>query len=145
MARSRSPGKMPPKRRSIAGGNPAGDYPVGYRKPPVASRFKKGVSGNPKGRPRPKPDIHAIMRDALFKRVVVREKGRIRKIPYLEALLRKAQADAINGSLKPLMELVKFCHLSGLVSFDQLSEPQRTTFRVVFVDPEQKKPPDTEE
>jgi uncharacterized protein DUF5681 len=24
---------------------------VGYGKPPVASRFKKGMSGNPKGRP----------------------------------------------------------------------------------------------
>ena len=27
------------------------DYEVGYRKPPVAFRFKKGASGNPKGRP----------------------------------------------------------------------------------------------
>lgn len=27
------------------------EYEVGYRKPPVAYRFKKGVSGNPKGRP----------------------------------------------------------------------------------------------
>ena len=27
------------------------DYDVGYRKPPAAFRFKKGVSGNPKGRP----------------------------------------------------------------------------------------------
>jgi hypothetical protein len=27
------------------------DDEVGYRKPPAAFRFKKGVSGNPKGRP----------------------------------------------------------------------------------------------
>jgi hypothetical protein len=27
------------------------DYEVGYRKPPAAFRFKKGASGNPKGRP----------------------------------------------------------------------------------------------
>jgi len=27
------------------------DYEVGYRKPPAEFRFKKGVSGNPKGRP----------------------------------------------------------------------------------------------
>jgi hypothetical protein len=27
-------------------------YPVGYRKPPVHSRFKKGQSGNPRGRPK---------------------------------------------------------------------------------------------
>ena len=27
-------------------------YAVGYRKPPTHSRFKKGKSGNPKGRPK---------------------------------------------------------------------------------------------
>jgi Family of unknown function (DUF5681) len=30
----------------------SGDYQVGRGKPPVASRFRKGQSGNPKGRPR---------------------------------------------------------------------------------------------
>ena len=29
-----------------------GDYTVGYGKPPTATRFKKGQSGNPKGRPK---------------------------------------------------------------------------------------------
>ena len=29
----------------------APSYEVGYRKPPAASRFKRGESGNPKGRP----------------------------------------------------------------------------------------------
>lgn len=27
-------------------------YKIGYRRPPIASRFRPGVSGNPKGRPR---------------------------------------------------------------------------------------------
>ena len=29
-----------------------GTYEVGYKKPPKATRFKPGLSGNPKGRPR---------------------------------------------------------------------------------------------
>ena len=28
------------------------DYEVGYKKPPIHTRFKPGVSGNPKGRPK---------------------------------------------------------------------------------------------
>ena len=30
----------------------SGDYLVGYGKPPAATKFKKGQSGNPSGRPR---------------------------------------------------------------------------------------------
>ena len=30
----------------------SGDYRVGYGKPPLETRFKKGQSGNPGGRPR---------------------------------------------------------------------------------------------
>lgn len=32
-------------------------YDVGYGKPPASSRFRKGVSGNPKGRPRKSPEF----------------------------------------------------------------------------------------
>lgn len=39
-------------------------YAVGYGKPPVASRFKKGVSGNLKGRPRKPRDAHATATEA---------------------------------------------------------------------------------
>ena len=35
------------------------DYKVGHRKPPKHSRFKKGVSANPKGRRKRKPLLAA--------------------------------------------------------------------------------------
>ena len=36
-------------------------YRVGYRRPPAATRFKLGVSGNPKGRPRGARNYKGIM------------------------------------------------------------------------------------
>ena len=38
---------------------------VGYKKPPVSSRFEKGKSGNPKGRPRGSRNAHALLFNAL--------------------------------------------------------------------------------
>ena len=137
MAKPSRPGRKPPKSENSAGEG----YPVGYGKPPVASRFRKGVSGNPSGRPTPKPDIYAMLTERLFMPVVVREQGRTRKTPFLNALLARAQADALRGHLKPFIDLLKFLDASRLVSFDRLTAPQRTIFEVEFVDPPQKKEP----
>lgn len=44
------------------GPGPSPSYEVGYKKPPVATRFKKGKSRNPSGRPKaiPKQTEHKL-------------------------------------------------------------------------------------
>lgn len=41
------------------------DYAVGYGRPPAATRFQKGRSGNPGGRPRGKKTLSALLAEAL--------------------------------------------------------------------------------
>jgi Family of unknown function (DUF5681) len=41
------------------------DYRIGRGKPPLSSRFKPGASGNPSGRPKRTPTLHADLLDEL--------------------------------------------------------------------------------
>jgi len=67
----------------------ARDYKVGYKRPPLHTRFKKGQSGNPRGRPRGAKNFSYVLNDALDQRVVVTENGRRRKISKRELGIRQ--------------------------------------------------------
>jgi Family of unknown function (DUF5681) len=75
-------------------------YDVGYRKPPVHTRFKKGQSGNPKGRPKGKVtivDLDAALAPALSAQIPVTENGRHRKISKLRALATHTVNKGLKG------------------------------------------------
>jgi hypothetical protein len=48
---------------------------VGYGNPPKATRFKKGQSGNPNGRPKNKPSMVTDILQAIRARVVINVNG----------------------------------------------------------------------
>ncbi len=56
------------------------DYEVGYRKPPVKSRFKSGQSGNPRGRPPGSKNLKTLLRELAARRISVREEGKLRRL-----------------------------------------------------------------
>lgn len=58
--------------------DPPDSYQVGYRRPPLATRFQPGRSGNPKGRPRGARNLSTIAVEKLGEKIKVRERGRER-------------------------------------------------------------------
>ena len=81
------------------------DKSVGYRNPPVGTRFKKGVSGNPKGRPKGSLNLAAMFTKTLRERVVINEHGRRRTVTKLEAALKQLVNKAASGDLRALAQL----------------------------------------
>lgn len=82
---------------------------VGYRRPPKSTQFKKGRSGNPRGRPRGSRDIGNILLDVTKQKIAVTENGRTRRMPALEVMLRKLINEAVQndqGALKLLFTLM---------------------------------------
>src|SRR5215510_10011610 len=63
------------RRSSMTAGNRKGGWKVGFRKPPVHSRFKPGQSGNPAGRPKGTCNFKSDVRDTLQSVVKINDKG----------------------------------------------------------------------
>jgi hypothetical protein len=70
---------------------------VGYGRPPKATQFKKGQSGNPKGRPKGTRPVGAVLQEILGQRIAVTENGRTRRLPALEVMLRRLANDAMRS------------------------------------------------
>ena len=73
------------------------DDKVGYGKPPKHSRFKKGQSGNPKGRAPGAKGFNASLRRELETPVKVREGGRVVTISKAEATAKRVVQKAMEG------------------------------------------------
>ncbi|PIW55260.1 MAG: hypothetical protein COW16_06865 [Sphingomonadales bacterium CG12_big_fil_rev_8_21_14_0_65_65_10] len=70
--------------------------PIGYGKPPQSTRFKKGQSGNPRGRPRNRH--REIPHDVVLGQMVtIREDGRERRVTAAEAFLLQLTQKGLAG------------------------------------------------
>ena len=80
---------------------PSPGYSVGYGKPPEATRFKPGKSGNLKGRPPvTRKDTESAINRLLAEKFVVVERGRRRRIPAEEVIYRQQRTKAMSGDLR---------------------------------------------
>jgi len=96
------------------------DYAVGYKKPPLHSRFKKGQSGNPEGGRRRrdcrKKRLPALLEEALDRRPAT-TRGRIRRPAtrpeaVVVALVEKSAAGDLRA-VKLLLDLVQKTELAA--------------------------------
>jgi hypothetical protein len=84
-----------------------GEYDVGYGKPPKASRFKPGKSGNPKGRRKGSKNIKTFLREELDRKQWVNVGGKRRHLTMRQILVLQQLQKAQKGDPKAFRAIMQ--------------------------------------
>jgi Family of unknown function (DUF5681) len=95
-----------------------GNYEVGYRRPPRQTRFKKGRSGNPRGRPPGSRNFASLVDEALAEPVVINENGRRKKATKLQVIVKQMVNKAAQGDHRSIQLLMAFTERHQLTGRD---------------------------
>lgn len=83
------------------------DYDVGYKKPPVHTRFKKGQSGNPKGKAKGTNNFSTDLNNELKKKIEVNEGGRTKLITKQQGIIKQLTMKALMGETGAIHKLAE--------------------------------------
>jgi uncharacterized CHY-type Zn-finger protein len=81
------------------------DCEVGYQKPPKRSQFKKGVSGNPTGRPKKAPDFEPTVLRELNSPLTINENGKRRVITKDAGIVKQLVNKALGGHVPSMRQV----------------------------------------
>ena len=108
---------------------------VGYRCPPMRTRFQKGTSGNPKGRPKQQErDVEEQRRKLYLEPMTIQRGGKPRKVPRLVALEIQLLKMALQGDPKAMQLAFKLAKELGL--YAKGSRNLRDYMQVLMARPE---------
>jgi hypothetical protein len=93
----------------------AASYSVGYGRPPVHTRFKRGQSGNRKGRRKGQRNVHTVLAETLNQRITIREGDRTRSVTKLDGVIIAMVNGALKGDAKAQTSLIAMMRSTGMV------------------------------
>jgi len=102
---------------------PKGDYAVGYARPPKATQFPPGQSGNPAGRPRGRPSLDELLLEEAARIVKFQAGDKVMHMDRDRALMRKLFDMALLGKV-PAIQLVLARLAQAQAALSAKAEPQ---------------------
>ena len=81
-------------------------YDVGYGKPPQHTRFKKGRSGHPEGRPRGSTNVTSELKGLLATKTAIKVNGAVQKVSTARAICLALIQKALSGNVPAFSKIV---------------------------------------
>ena len=82
------------------------DDKIGYKRPPLHTRFRSGMSGNPRGRQKGVRNFAADVKRTLEIPVTLSENGKSKRVSTQEALILRLREKALKGDARALETLL---------------------------------------
>jgi len=98
-------------------------YAVGYKRPPEHSRFQRGRSGNPSGRPKDSKNFKTLLRQILNEQISLQDGVNSRKVSKREAITRRLIIGALKGDSRDLHALFKLAEQTGEFEGEGSNQP----------------------
>src|SRR4051794_27855987 len=108
----------------------------GSERPDILTRFKKGQSGNPGGRPKGTKNKAAQLRDVLYRPIAVKDGQGSRSVPKIVAAAEVCLNNAIKGDLKAFVKIMEMAHKFNLIENSPDRPDEIVEIRTTIVDPQ---------
>jgi hypothetical protein len=115
------------------------DHKVGYKKPPKHSQYKKGQSGNPRGRPKGTKNFKTDLMEELSEQVIISEGGKQMPVSKQRALIKRTTQKALSGDMRAISMLADwtmrpFEHVADEPANDELSPDDESILQQFLAD-----------
>src|ERR1700722_639209 len=94
----------------------------GFGRPPKRTRFQKGASGNPRGRPKKVSSFKTDLADELQEKILLTENGKERRITKQRAFIKTLTAAAIKKDIRAVNALLACMRYFGVGSEEMVTE-----------------------